>query len=270
MQIIRNIFDLNKAIKNFNNFGFVPTMGGIHAGHASLIKKAQKKCKKTIVSIFVNPTQFNDKKDFFKYPRNIRKDIKILKTLNVDYLFMPTSREIYKTKYKPINIKKTDKILCAKYRKGHFEGVLSVMSRLLCIIKAKYVFMGEKDFQQLYLIKKYLSKKYKVKIINCKTIRDKNYIALSTRNKLLSSKSYFETIKIVKELKNLKKKLSLKRYFSKINLVQKTSELENLYKIHIDYLEARNKKNLKVSKSNKEMRLFVAFWINNVRLIDNY
>ena len=266
MQIIKNILDLNKAIKNFNNFGFVPTMGGIHEGHVSLIKNSQKKCKKTIVSIFVNPTQFNNKKDFFKYPRNLNKDIKILEKLNVHFLFIPNAKEIYKTKYKPIYIKQSDKVLCAKYRKGHFEGVLSVMSRLLNIIKAKNIFMGEKDFQQLYLIKKYLSKKYKVKIINCKTVRDKNFIALSTRNRLLSRKNYLKLIKIVKEFNKLKKLLLSK----KINLIERTKEIEKLYKINIDYLEARNETNLKVSKSKKKVRLFVAFWINKVRLIDNY
>ena len=98
MEIIKNIFDLNKAIKSFKNYGFVPTMGGIHKGHISLIKNSQKKCKKTIVSIFVNPTQFNNKNDFNKYPRNLKQDIKVLKRLKVDYLFIPNSKEIYKSK----------------------------------------------------------------------------------------------------------------------------------------------------------------------------
>ena len=140
MEIIKNILDLNKAINDFKNVGYVPTMGGIHNGHISLIKKSQKKCKKTLVSIFVNPTQFNDKSDFKKYPRNVNNDIKILKKHKVDYLFIPYLREIYKENYKKIKINKKDKILCAKIRKGHFEGVLNVMSRLLYIIKAKYIF----------------------------------------------------------------------------------------------------------------------------------
>jgi len=190
MEIIKNILDLNKAIKDFKNIGFVPTMGDIHAGHISLIKRSQKKCKKTLVSIFVNPTQFNDKDDFKKYPRNLNNDVKILKKHKVDYLFIPYLREIYKKNTKKININNEDKILCAKKRKGHFEGVLSVMNRLFHLIKSKYVFMGEKDYQQLFLIKKYLSKKYKIKIINCLTIRDKNNVALSTRNNLLNKINY--------------------------------------------------------------------------------
>ena len=162
MKIITSIFDLNKEIKNYKNIGFVPTMGGIHAGHESLIKASQKKKSKTIVSIFINPTQFNKKNDFKKYPRNIKKDIAILKKLNVDYLFRPSVKDVYRFKSKKFNLKKNDKILCAKSRNGHFEGVLNVMNRLMSIIKSKDLFMGEKDYQQLYLIKKFLSKKFRV------------------------------------------------------------------------------------------------------------
>ena len=162
MKIIKNIFELNKAIKNYKNIGFVPTMGGIHKGHASLIKISQKKKKKTIVSIFVNPTQFNEKKDFKKYPRNTNRDILILKRLKVSYLFLPKIEEIYKKKIKNFTLNKSDKILCAKHRKGHFEGVLNVMNRLVSIIKSKDIFMGEKDFQQYFLIKRICSPVCKV------------------------------------------------------------------------------------------------------------
>ena len=270
MQIIRNIFDLNKAIKNFHNFGFVPTMGGIHEGHISLIKKSQNRCDKTIVSIFINPTQFNDKKDYANYPKNLNNDIKILKKLKVDFLFLPSESEIYKKNFRPIIINKSDKILCAKHRKGHFEGVLNVMNRLLYIIKAKYIFMGEKDFQQLHLIKKYLSKKYNVKIVNCKTIRDKNYVALSTRNERLNRNNYLKLVNIVNEFRILKKKIILNKLFLKINLKKIIKEIEKFHKIKLDYLEIREEKELKIPKSNKKFRLFVAFWINKIRLIDNY
>ena len=270
MEIIKNILDLNKAIKNFKGFGFVPTMGGIHEGHISLIKNSQKKCKKTIASIFVNPTQFNNKNDFSSYPRDLNSDINILKKFKVDYLFIPSVSEIYKKKIKSIKINRSDMILCAKYRKGHFEGVLNVMNRLLGIIKSKNVFMGEKDYQQIYLIKKYLSKKHNVNIVSCKIIRDKNSVSLSTRNKLLSKSSYLKVVKIVRFLKVLKKKLQSKKQFTKLNLKEIKYKIEKLYKIKIDYLEIRNNKNLKISNSNKKFRLFIAFKINNVRLIDNH
>ena len=269
MEIIKNIFDLNKAIKDFKNFGFVPTMGGIHKGHISLIKNSQRKCKKTIVSLFVNPTQFNDKSDFKKYPRNLNNDIKILKKLKVDYLFIPSVKEIYKKKNKKIKLFNKDKILCAKHRKGHFEGVLNVMNRLLNIIKAKIIFMGEKDFQQLFLIKKYLSKKYNIRIINCPTIRDKNRVALSTRNNLLNKKNYIKATLITNYLIKLKKKFKNKKKIP-VKLYKIINKLENIYKIKIDYLEFRNEKNLERSNFKKKYRLFIAYNINKIRLIDNF
>ena len=200
MKIITSIFELNKEIKDYKNIGFVPTMGGIHAGHKSLIKASQNKKSKTIVSIFVNPTQFNKRDDFKKYPRNIRKDIAILKKMNVEYLFKPSAREIYKFKAKKFNLKKKDKILCAKFRTGHFEGVLNVMNRLMTIVKSKDLYMGEKDYQQLYLIKKFLSKKFKARINSCPTVRVNKNIALSTRNKLLKTNDSINEIKLRKAI----------------------------------------------------------------------
>ena len=158
MKTLLNNDDLNEALNNVSNLGFVPTMGSLHQGHISLIKRSKKECKKTIVSIFVNPTQFNNKSDYLKYPRNKKKDLSMLRKLNVDFVFLPKKKDIYNSKRK-IKILKKDKILCAKYRKGHFEGVIDVMDRLTKMIKPKKIFMGEKDFQQLYLVKNYLKKK---------------------------------------------------------------------------------------------------------------
>ena len=267
MKIIKNIFELNKAIKNYKNIGFVPTMGGIHKGHASLIKISQKKKGKTIVSIFVNPTQFNEKKDFKKYPRNIKRDISTLKKLKVSYLFLPKVKEIYKKKMKKFTLNKSDIILCAKDRKGHFEGVLNIMNRLVSIIKSKYVFMGEKDFQQYVLIKRILGKKYNIKIIGCPTIREKNKIALSTRNKLLNNSAIKKASKIANKLIKLKK---ISKTNNLINLSILKKNLENKYKIQIDYLEFRDEKKLKLNNFKSKYRLFIAYYINGVRLIDNF
>ena len=267
MKIIKNIFELNKAIKNYKNIGFVPTMGGIHKGHASLIKISQKKKEKTIVSIFVNPTQFNEKKDFKKYPRNIKRDISILKKLKVSYLFLPEVEEIYKKKMKNFTLNKSDKILCAKHRKGHFEGVLNVMNRLLSLIKSKYVFMGEKDFQQYVLIKRILGKKYNIKIIGCPTIREKSKIALSTRNKLLSNSATKKASKIANKLIKLKE---ISRSNKLTNLIKLKKEFEKKYKIKIDYLEFRDEKKFKLNNFKSKYRLFVAYYINGIRLIDNF
>ena len=270
MKIIKNIFELNKAIKNYNNIGFVPTMGGIHNGHVSLIKTSQKKKLQTIVSIFVNPTQFNQKKDFKRYPRNIKKDIQILKKLKVEYLFIPNVYDIYKRRIKKFKLKNSEKILCAKFRIGHFEGVLNVMNRLLSLIKSKYVFMGKKDFQQYTLVKRILGKKYKINIVGCPIIRDKNKIALSTRNKLLNKTSLKKASDIAKKLINFKKKLDSKRLKAQVNLLKIKSDLEKHYSIKVDYLDLRNEIDLKLNSSKTKKRLFIAYYIKNVRLIDNF
>ena len=267
MKILKNVFELNKAIKNYKNVGFVPTMGGIHKGHESLIKISQKYKKETIVSIFVNPTQFNQKKDFKNYPRNIKKDISILRKLKVTYLFLPEVEEIYKKRMKTFILNKSDKILCAKYRKGHFEGVLNVMNRLLSLVKSKDIFMGEKDFQQYKLVKKILGKKYKVNIVGCPTIREKNKIALSTRNKLLSKSAIKTASRIANKLNVLKR---LSQTNKSLNLSKYKDDLEKKFKIRIDYLEFRDEKKLKLNNFNSKFRLFIAYNIDGIRLIDNF
>jgi len=270
MKILLDNSSLFESLRPFNDLGFVPTMGGIHRGHLSLINKSNRLCKITIVSIFINPKQFNNKKDLKSYPRNINKDLQILKkTKKVDFVYLPRFKDIYKDKNKSkIKLNKKDKILCAKYRKGHFEGVLDVMERLTKIINPKKIFMGEKDFQQLHLVKKRIEKKFKAKIIPCKTIRDKNNIALSSRNFLLNKLNLEVAANIYKQLVNIKKNIKKKKNILNF-LNHKKIELINNYKIKIDYLELRNKKNLKISKKTNNSRLFIAYYLNNVRLIDN-
>ena len=270
MKILLNNASLFVSLRPFNDLGFVPTMGGIHKGHLSLINKSNKLCKKTIVSIFINPKQFNNKKDLKSYPRNIKKDLQILKmSKKVDFVYLPKFEDIYEdNKKSKIKINKKDKILCAKFRKGHFEGVLDVMNILTKIIKPNKIFMGEKDFQQLYLVKKFLEKKYPTKIIACKTIRDKNKVALSSRNVLLKKSNLYKAGKIYKKLVNIKKNTNNKKNIFNF-LIKQKKQLEINYKIKIDYLELRNKKNLKYTKKIINSRLFVSYYLNKIRLIDN-
>ena len=270
MKILLNNSDLNEALYGVSDLGFVPTMGSLHKGHISLIKKSLKRCKKTIVSIFVNPTQFNNKKDYKKYPRNNRRDFSILKKLKVHFLYTPNKQNIYDTHRKSkIKINKKDKILCAKYRKGHFEGVIDVMDRLTSKIKPRKIFMGEKDFQQLYLVRNYIEKKYKSKIIRCKTIRDIGKLAWSSRNRLLNKKELLKARKIAKDLIIYKKKLNNKK-ITITNLNTKKLELIKKYKIKIEYFELRDNTNLKLSNKIKNSKIFIAYYINKVRLIDNF
>ena len=270
MKILLNNIDLNEALFGNSNIGFVPTMGSLHDGHISLIKKSLKLSNKTIVSIFVNPKQFNNKKDYKRYPRNIKKDLRILKRLKVDFVYLPEIKDVYKFANKvKIKLKKQDKILCAKYRKGHFEGVIDVMTRLTKMINPSKIFMGEKDFQQLLFVKRYIEKKFKSKIISCKTIRDKNKLALSSRNINLDKNNLIKAGKIAKNLILFKKKISKKNNLQKMILFKKY-ELEEIHGIKIEYLELRNNKNLKLAKRIKNAKIFIAYYINKIRLIDNF
>ena len=270
MKILRTKHDLKEAINKIKNLGFVPTMGSIHNGHISLIKKSKLKCNKTLVSIYVNPKQFNKKKDFSNYPRNINRDLKILKKHKVNFVFIPSTKEIFKEKrIKKIILPNNQKILCAKFRKGHFEGVLDIMDRFIKLINPKYTFMGEKDFQQLFLVKKFIGKKYKNKIYPCRTVRDKNFLALSSRNYLLSKNELNKAGQIAKYLFKLKSALKKNNQIHN-NILIKKKELQKKFNIKIDYLEVRNEKNLTALTKNKKIKLFVAYYINKVRLIDNF
>ncbi len=270
MKILLNNIDLNEALFDNSNIGFVPTMGSLHDGHISLIKKSIKLSNKTIVSIFINPKQFNNKEDYKKYPRNIKKDLKILKKLNVDFVYLPKIKDIYKAKNKiKIKLNKQDKILCAKYRKGHFEGVIEVMTHLTKIVSPSKIFMGEKDFQQLLLVKRYVEKNFKSKIISCKTIRDKNKLALSSRNILLKKDDLIKAGKIARSLIIFKKRLLNKKNLNNL-IFMKKNELKKKYGFKIDYLELRNIKNLRLTNKIKNAKIFVAYYINKVRLIDNF
>ncbi len=257
MKTLLNNIDLNEALFGNSNIGFVPTMGSLHDGHISLIKKSLKLSNKTIVSIFINPKQFNNKEDYKKYPRNIKKDLKILKKLKVDFVYLPKIKDIYRNKNKiKIKLNKQDKIMCAKYRKGHFEGVIEVMTRLTKIVSPSKIFMGEKDFQQLLLVKKYIEKNFKSKIISCKTIRDKNKLALSSRNTLLKKDDLINAGKISKSLIIFKKKLLNKKNINNL-IFMKKNELKKKYDIKIDYLELRNIKNLRLTNKIKNAKIFI-------------
>ena len=269
MKIFKSINKLNNEVNFKANIGFVPTMGSLHKGHISLIKSSKNKCKKTLVSIFVNPSQFNKKKDYYNYPRNLSKDIKILKKLKVDYLLLPKFNEIYKSKKNmKIKLSNKDKILCAKYRPGHFEGVLAVINQFLINIKAKFMFLGEKDFQQIHLIKKFINKRYNIKIISCKTIRENNLLAFSSRNKLLTRENINKALFISSLVKNFY--LSLKKNFNNKKKISNTIKSIEKIGVKIEYFELRNKQNLSIKFNKNNFKIFIAYYINKVRLIDNF
>jgi len=271
MKIILNNRNLSKILEPFNDIGFVPTMGGIHEGHISLIKRSIKSNKKTIVSIFVNPKQFNNVKDFNSYPTNIKKDLAILRRIKkLDFVYIPRFKDVYESNRKSrVKIEKKYRILCAKYRKGHFEGVLDVMNRLTKLIKPNRIFMGKKDFQQLFLVKKFIENKFNIKVIGCKTIRNKNKLALSSRNFLLKQNEVIDVEKISKNFLNLKNKI---KYTKNINqFLQKTKkDFERMFNIKIEYLENRNINDLSISNKYLGSKIFLAYYYKKIRLIDNF
>jgi len=247
---MKTISDINEMIKIRNKIkdsvGFVPTMGALHEGHISLIKKAKKENKIVMVSIFVNPTQFNDRNDLKKYPRPISEDKKILKNENVDYLFLPDFKDIYPDLYR-YKIIETDfsKKLCGKFREGHFDGVLTIVMKLLNITKPDKAYFGEKDFQQYILIKNMCKAFFiSTQIIPCPIIREKDGLALSSRNLLLSKKDREKAPLIYKTIKQNITNGEVKKILS-----------ENGFKV--EYVETL------------KGRRFIAAWLGNVRLIDN-
>ena len=268
MKIIRKKKELKKLIDNEISLGFVPTMGAIHKGHISLVKKSNSQCNKTIVSIFVNKPQFNRKIDFKSYPRLLAKDIKILKNHKVDFLYLPKENEIYPDRpNKKIKIHPFKKKLCGKFRSGHFEAVVDVIDRFIKIIMPKNVYLGEKDMQQLKLIDHYITRKYKnINVVPCKTIREKNGVACSSRNYLLSFKEKSIASKIYQLLKRTKNNL-IKR---KINLNLIKNKIKNIGVSKIDYIEILDiNKIIKPYLKKSKYKIFIAYYLRKTRLIDN-
>ena len=268
MKIIFNKSRLVEILKNENNLGFVPTMGNLHKGHKSLIRKSIDQNYKTIVSIFVNKPQFNRNNDFKNYPRNLKKDLFKLRKHSVDLLFLPKKKEIYpKGCNKKIKIDLFAKSLCGKFRPGHFKGVVDVIDRFIKIIKPQKIYLGEKDMQQLKIIDSFLKKnKINTKVVSVKTIREKNGMAYSSRNFLLSNKNKAIGSKIYKLLFR-KKNLLINKKIS-INKIKKEILMVGADKI--DYLELRDiNKLVKPFKKNKKNKIFIAYYLNKVRLIDN-
>ena len=274
-----NIFkEKNQLIKFLSNqkqniiIGFVPTMGSLHQGHLSLIKESQKKCDLTVCSIYVNPTQFNDKTDFKNYPKDLNKDLKLLDNVKCEVVYTPINNDLYNKNEvaKKYDFKSLANDLEGKCRPGHFNGVATIVEKLLNIIKPQYAFFGQKDLQQLCIIEQLVNdKKINTEIIGCKTIREKNGLAKSSRNKLLSKSDFELSSSIYKQL------LFCKRNFEKIPLKEIRSHvLSNLKSdgFKIDYFEFIDLKTFTIQKEKIKGIKYaacVAVIISGVRLIDN-
>lgn len=192
MKIVHTIQDLRNALQAFRSegktVGLVPTMGALHAGHASLVKRSVKENDVTVVSIFVNPTQFNDKSDLAKYPRTLDSDCQLLEKIGADIAFAPSVEEIYpEPDTRTFSYPPTDEVMEGGYRPGHFNGVCQIVSKLFMMVEPDRAYFGEKDFQQIAVIKAMVAdQKYPLEICPCPIVREKDGLALSSRNTLLS------------------------------------------------------------------------------------
>ena len=276
LHIIFNVEELKREILQFKLnkkiIGYVPTLGGLHEGHLKLIRFAKKNSDIVIVSIFLNPTQFNSKKDFQSYPKNILQDKKKISLEKVDILYVPSIKQIFpEKKIKKINASRIAKKLCGKFRKGHFDGVVTVLKRLFLQVSPNIAFFGEKDFQQIKVVKDFIKKyKIKIQILTFPTVRDKKGLAISSRNRLLNKKQKKIAAYLFKIIKDILKKVLIEP--KKIDELEKWGKQKLLdYGFnHVDYLEICNENNLsKLSLSKENIRVFVAAKLGKIRLIDN-
>lgn len=274
MKIIRKTDELQQILvlikDKGQSIGSVLTMGNLHDGHLSLIKEAQLNNDFVVTSIFINPTQFNNETDFSSYPKTIDDDIAELEKIGCDLLFLPEIQEIYPGDLLKQNIVNNFRgILCDKYRPGHFDGVTTVVDIFFSIIKPNTSYFGEKDFQQIKIIQELVKiKNHNIKIVSCPSIRDDRGMSLSSRNSKFTndqSKIFNQLGSKIYEFINLCKKKS-----SNINLDNfKKQILENSIN-KIDYIEIRNENDLEITDVSSKARLFIALYIGEIRIIDNF
>jgi pantoate--beta-alanine ligase len=253
--------------------GFVPTMGALHQGHISLINISKQNNAVTVCSIFVNPTQFNVKKDFDNYPTTIEKDIDLLQNAGCDILFLPNVPEIYPegTGITPFyDLGYLEAVLEGSYRPGHFQGVCRVVHRLLCIILCNELYLGQKDYQQCMVIKKLVElKNIKTKIIICPTIREIDGLAMSSRNLRLTTADRASAIKIFESLSFLKTNIKTGNLQELKNAAIKDLTVAGF---KVDYVEIANAENLEIIEQwdgKTKLVALIAAFKGDVRLIDN-
>ena len=261
--------DLKKKGKTI---GFVPTMGYFHEGHLSLMRIAKRKADVLVVSLFVNPTQFGPKEDFKKYPRDLRRDKKLLKELECDYLFYPRMNDMYPQRYETyVELEKSTKILEGGFRPEHFKGVTTIVAKLFNIVLPDVAVFGQKDFQQAVVIKKMVKDlNFPVKIIVAPTIREKSGLALSSRNSYLSEEEKKQALSLFESL-NLAKNL-IKAGERNSNIVK--DKMRKLIRrepeARIDYISINDSETLEpLEKIKGNILISLAVKIGKTRLIDN-
>lgn len=253
--------------------GFVPTMGALHRGHIALIRQAQEEAELVVCSIFVNPTQFNDPKDFQKYPVTIEEDIYQLETAGTDILFLPTVEALYPNGTKNLEryeLGYLENILEGYYRPGHFQGVCQVMSRLLKVVTPDLLFMGQKDYQQCMVVNRLIHLlQMDTKLVTCPTIREADGLAMSSRNKRLNKEQRENATAIYKALSLIKEHMGTR---NTATLIEEAIQLLKKYNFKPDYVAIANASTLEpINEWDGEKKLIalIAAFQQDVRLIDN-
>jgi pantoate--beta-alanine ligase len=266
--------ELKKAQNQSKKIGFVPTMGALHMGHLSLLEESLSENEITVLSIFVNPTQFNNADDLNKYPRTLEKDVELVNKLNKNiFIYAPSVSDIYEgnTVSASFDYDGLEYQMEGKHRPGHFDGVGTIVKKLFEIVKPTNAYFGEKDFQQLQIVRKLVSKhKIPVNVIPCKIYRETTGLAMSSRNERLSEKARNESKLIHKILLEAKDKFRLKSAKEVSQFVVR--EFKKHKNFTLEYFEIAEEETLLTCKrkiKNKNYRGFIAVFIENIRLIDN-
>ena len=277
MLVFRDISTLQNHLSNLKSkekiIGFIPTMGALHNGHLSLVSKSVSQNDFTVVSIFINPTQFNNVDDLKTYPSDIDKDLELLRSISDEIIvFNPEPNELYSgdIRLDNFNFNGLDKYMEGKFRGDHFVGVATVVSKLFSLIKADNTYFGEKDFQQLRIIENLIKEKnFSTKLIRCETIRSEDGLALSSRNNQLNFSSKKIATNLFKALNFAKEKIDV---LSINEIEQKISDnLSNFKEIKLEYFVIADEQNLKPIKykQTEKYRAFIAAYVSGIRLIDN-
>lgn len=258
MKVFRSVKEMRLWRGSQDSVGFVPTMGALHEGHLSLVRRASRDHKRVVVSIFVNPTQFGPKEDFKKYPRTLSRDLELLRRAGVDAVFVPKASEIYARKDETSLLPRAHflQIMEGRFRPGHFGGVATVVAKLFSVVQPQSAYFGEKDYQQVRVIEALIEDLFlPIRLVRCRTFREKSGLAMSSRNRYLSEAAKEKASLIYRVLKSAKS-------------VKEGRGILKREGFEIQYLEVW-KEDLSQPAKNSKGRWFVAAFLDGVRLIDN-
>lgn len=274
MQIIESILQMQEISNKWDRdkkIGFVPTMGYFHQGHLSLVAEANRQCDTTVVSIFVNPSQFGPNEDFTSYPRDLQRDLELLKKYRVDYVFHPSPQQIYPEPYRTwVNVEGLSSILCGASRPGHFRGVATIILKLTNLIKPNLMFMGEKDFQQVTVLKTMLKDlNCNTRIVSCPIVREEDGLAMSSRNIYLNPEQRKQALCLYQTIKE--SQTLYKQGLKDVSLLKnRAKEIIESSGGKIDYISFVDSNSLQEpTVADEDTRIMLAVYIGKTRLIDN-